>query len=391
MAEGASRLYLPVLLSFESMARAAFLFGSGISLASGAPRVDTITNLVLGQSDDPAVACAQAFLKLVKAEIDTHLLEQENREANYEDLYAASYQIFQDQKEDITSPLIWRSMEALQNASVEIQRAVPTRGQPTQFLDLLLTANEWIQGAVWQSLRPVTEPKGLSVVAEVAASTETMDVFTLNHDLLLENLFAQSSIPFSDGFAQEDNDFTRFNWSWKSSDKVRLLKLHGSINWFRFDFTNEGKTTRQYARVVGDHRDARPAAGRAMEVDDQPAVLTGTTVKEQTYGLYLFGEIFSKFRRYLSKHDTIIVSGYGWGDKGINHRLNQWLGDGDDHRIVILHNNPDEVLAEKRFWSGRWGWYSETGKVVLVEKWLSECTLADLAPYFDRRPAPPHC
>ena len=79
------------------------------------------------------------------------------------------------------------------------------------------------------------------------------------------------------------------------------------------------------------------------------------------------------------------------GAKGINHRLNQWLGDGDDHRIVILHNNPDEVLAEKRFWSGRWGWYSETGKVVLVEKWLSECTLADLAPYFDRRPAPPHC
>jgi hypothetical protein len=368
------------------MSSAAFLFGSGISRASGGPSVDYITDLLLNQLVHTDIVCTQSFLKLVKAEINDHLRDREGRDANYEDLYAATYQIFQDLTGDITSPLARHSTEILRKESLELQRQLPRGGWEDPFVNLLASADDLIQSIVWRELQPVTEPKKLSVVAEVAASTEALDIFTLNHDLLIENLFSQRRIPFSDGFGDEDGSLARFSWSWKSEDRVRLFKLHGSINWFRYDFErDDGRKYRQYARVEGDHRHCKLANGRfAREVDQLPAVLTGTTVKEQTYGIYLFGDIFSRFREYLSQHDTVIASGYGWGDKGINHRLYQWLGDGDDHRIIILHNNPDEKVENKKFWGYRWDECRRAGKVQVVEKWLGECTLAHLTPFFDQ-------
>lgn len=324
---------------------------------------------------------------MVKAEINDHLRDHEGREANYEDLYAASYQIFQDLTGDITSPLIRIPIEKLRKESLELQRQLPPGGWEDPFVKLLASANNLIQSVVWRELQPITEPKKLSVIADVVASTDRLDIFTLNHDLLIENLLRQRFIPFSDGFGDKDGSLTRFSWSWKAEDRVRLFKLHGSINWFRYDFEREdGRWYRQYARVEGDHRYCKLANGRfAREVDELPAVLTGTTVKEQTYGIYLFGDIFFKFREYLSQHDTVIVCGYGWGDKGINHRLYQWLGDGDDHRIIILHNDPNEKIENKKFWGFKWDECHGARKVRIVEKWLSDCAIADLVPYFDRR------
>lgn len=111
--------------------------------------------------------------------------------------------------------------------------------------------------------------------------------------------------------------------------------------------------------------------------------LTGTTVKEQAYGVGLVGEIFSKFREVLSNHHTLICCGYGWGDKGINIRLGQWLRDAKENRIIILHGGSKDEILGKRFWYWRWQEYAAAGKVVLVPRWFAGCTLADLEPYFD--------
>ena len=132
-----------------------------------------------------------------------------------------------------------------------------------------------------------------------------------------------------------------------------------------------------------------PAAIGAWAADDpldvKPLFLSGTTVKEQAYGTGLFGDLFTEFRHRSSTHRTLICCGYGWGDKGINIRLNpQWLRDTPENRLVILHRGSTDAITQRRFWTFRWADFVSAGKVVVVPKWLSDCALADLEPYFDR-------
>jgi len=50
-----------------------------------------------------------------------------------------------------------------------------------------------------------------------------------------------------------------------------------------------------------------------------------------------------------------------------------------------LHNGPVDELKQKRFWShgNRWAQFEQADKIVVVPKWLSDCSLNDLEPFFD--------
>ena len=219
----------------------------------------------------------------------------------------------------------------------------------------------------------------MDAISDVARKADTMDVFTLNHERLIERQLMGGGISFVDGFGDRKGDVRIFDNRW-SGERVRVLKLHGSTHWYLFRF-NEWD---QFAAVEANQGYAKDEHGRLLDsLDPKPLFLTGTTVKEQSYGVSLIGEIFSKFRELLSTHRTLICSGYGFTDKGINIRLNQWLRDAEGNRIVVLHQDPEEELPHKRFWFWRWSDYLRKGKVILVHKWLADCTAADLEPYFD--------
>jgi hypothetical protein len=177
-----------------------------------------------------------------------------------------------------------------------------------------------IQWVVYYSHVAATNPTGLDVISEVAKSGCELDVFTLNHDLLLETLLESGGIPFSDGFAEKRGDVFQFSWSWKDSDQVRLFKLHGSLDWFLFRSRTESIDF--FAKVDGDVDHCKDRDGKLLSLlDVKPMFLTGTAVKELSYGTGLFGNIFSGFQRRLADTRTLICCGYGWGDKGINIRV----------------------------------------------------------------------
>jgi len=101
---------------------------------------------------------------------------------------------------------------------------------------------------------------------------------------------------------------------------------------------------------------------------------------ERRYGIGMPAEIFFEVRRRLKTHHTLICCGYGWGDKGINNRVNQWVRRDKKNKLVLLHKFPEE-LRQMRFWRKNRENYEKYGRLEIVPKWLQDCTLKDILPY----------
>lgn len=386
-----------------SLPPTAFFFGSGISFDSykpfgaGVGTVGNITRRVLtdqlretggifvpaaGGTDPTFLESsrrAQGLLLHLKGELDGHLRPREGRESHYEDLYAACLQIFQDESGEIPSPLIERSIKAVRLATAPLYVDLPRGGWGDQFLSLVESALRLIQSVVWLELGQVRDPIKLDLISAVARETEVLDIFTLNHDTLVERLLNRDKIDFRDGFGGFQEGYRIFNGEW-DGPKVRLLKLHGSVNWHFTTFTRSKGVMKQYAAFDTDIAKCL-FEGKRVDARPLPEFLTGTTVKEQAYGHSVIGEIFARFRKFSSDHRRIICSGYSFGDKGINIRLDQWLNDQEENILVILHAGDVDRFLANRFWFRRWSDFSGREKVVIVPKWLGDfSTAAEIEP-----------
>jgi len=378
------------------MARLAFFFGSGISYEAGAPSVGAITKSVLqgewiahtdsryyprpidyaGEAGD--AIRAQEFLRRIQRHIQPHIEAREQREVHYEDLFSAVRQIVQDEMFEIPNPLIAESVAAIRQATADLTAPQRAHIDNNAFASLADRSSDLIQWAVAFGLSRVREPRGINVIGEVARLVENLDIFSLNHECLIEAQLRNHGLRFFDGFGERNGDAVIFNGDWPDAAAVRLFKLHGSLDWYRFRFPEWD----QYARVAGSVDHARGADGKWLSLlQPMPMFLTGTTVKEQAYGHGLVGELFTQFRQRISGHRTVVCCGYGWGDKGINIRLDQWLRDAKENRVVLLHPGTEAEITASRFWRFRWADYRAAGKVLVVPKWLSDCRGEDLTPF----------
>jgi hypothetical protein len=294
---------------------------------------------VEGSKSTGLAANAQNLIRLIHEQIAGHIALREGRAPNYEDHFACLKQIVQDETSEIVNPLTAMSVKHLKAAASSLYLPICPHIDDNRFASLAERASDLIQCIVFHALRAVTTPLGLKLFSDTAKLFPNIDIFSLNHDILIESQLENENLPYSDGFGECDGDATLFNWSWNQGDTgVRLFKLHGSVDWYLFRFKSRGVDQYAKLRKGPDHaRDAQGAWLNPLEI--VPSFLTGTTVKEQAYGYSLYGELFEQFRHRLREHRTLVFSGYGWGDKGINIRLNQWLSDRRENRIIILHGN----------------------------------------------------
>ena len=373
--------------------RAAFFFGSGISFDSGAPTVDQLTEAVFRSGWEahtdlrffpiPSRSTGEAervqeFLRILQAHITPHLREREERNPNYEDLYDAAVQIVSDETAEIVNPLIAEASASVRKATEHLFRDQRAHIDDNRYASLADRASDLVQWAVFHEIGKARQPVGLDVIPGIAAATEELDIFSLNHDLLIERELGQRRIAFADGFGERWGDALRFNWSWNEpGTKVRLYKLHGSIDWYLF---RSKQNVDQFGKIRADPDHCRDENGNRLSLlQPQPRFLTGTTVKERSYAITVTGECFAELRKRLTTHRVLICCGYGWGDKGINVRINQWVRDAPENKLVILHKGSTDELKAKRFWLFKWDAYERTGKLSVIPKWLSECTVSDFA------------
>jgi hypothetical protein len=163
----------------------------------------------------------------------------------------------------------------------------------------------------------------------------SVDIFTPNHDRLLEKCFRNLGILFTDGYGEELEDGTRI-WTpqaLQNENFTKLIKLHGGLDWYYVSHNYILSDISKYNAVYGSH----------IAYNIAPNILAGTYNKIQDYTRGIFNWLYCEFRRQLRLANRLVVSGYGFGDYGINTAIWEWLYLNKENRIVIIHREPEEL------------------------------------------------
>lgn len=370
----------------------AFLVGSGISIDAGMPSVTEISDQVF--SGQKAVRHSDGTYYIVddatapaydpgRPERDAAVsLTNRLREMAHE--YFAAYSPDQRPNYEDVANLAKQVGDAISGEYENAALAPLLAGLREEFgadaQDLLkraVEARNYIQDMVWRLLSPpVTEVAHLRVITDACRALGRVDLFDLNHDVVLERALTDQGVPVSDGFGAADGD-VRW-WDDSFNEPVRHFKLHGSIHWFRRARPTQAWRGWVVARSTTDDPDhERDASGERLDapVDGRPAILVGTFDKPLAYGTSVYAEQHFHFYESLRSVDRLVVVGYGFGDRGINNRVIEWLGKSRDHRLVVVHGDEAALCAGARpAIKSKWLRWRGEGRLRVLPHWVADAT-----------------
>lgn len=188
-----------------------------------------------------------------------------------------------------------------------------------------------------------------SIVNNLYLCGNHIDIFTLNHDLLVEQLLQTWGIKFDDGFDYNNAKkigkhlFYDVKTDMHEKGNVNLYKLHGSIDLYKY--MEKDNNDYRYAKVVnGDP---------FMMSDDTifeilPYFLTGTTTKLKEYDNKYISHLMSLFETVLSKAQNLIMIGYSGNDGGINNMIFENYYNWTNAIIISPDANEHPFVKEKR-------------------------------------------
>lgn len=222
---------------------------------------------------------------------------------------------------------------------------------------------------------------GFEAISEMAqnAMVHEISVFTLNHDILLEQFLSREGVTYEDGFGAPDGDL---RWPDTSvyenrSNKVKLYKLHGGVDWFRFRKNGKieiGIVSKENVSNLFDSSGAR-----RHPIRDLPWFLTGKE-KSSMYHYDIFNDLFFSFAKKLNESKTIVMSGYSWGDFTINSFIQGWLDSSVSNRLVLLHrkDSVDSLIDGSKVLSEGYRAWQKKGQMRVISNWLSEMSAAEI-------------
>ena len=167
-----------------------------------------------------------------------------------------------------------------------------------------------------------------------------MDYLVLNYDTVLEDALALERVPFADGMEGGATGWwspeTTFD---RDGLEARVLKLHGSIDWFEFE--DDPLPRRLAPKLAGGDRDARnvliwPASTKYREAQHDP-----------------YAQLAARFRSVLAPHDRedrlLVVCGYRFADEHVNREIERALRQSEDRLTMVAFssdNQPEGSLLQ---------------------------------------------
>jgi hypothetical protein len=195
-------------------------------------------------------------------------------------------------------------------------------------------------------------------------------IHSLNHDLLFEYL-ASKHVDlwqhFTDGYSEHGSEYYgRINLKQSISktyrvrlkrfvnvydNNLRIYKLHGSVDTF---IANIYTPNLDLTRVKKDwgvgeiEKEVETKSGKlvyqSMYQKEYPEILSGASSKAFWYKQPYYKELHEYFKNNLKNSVMLIVIGYGFGDDGINHEIeNEFLIDGKKMTVIDI-NKPNSRL-----------------------------------------------
>lgn len=384
--------------------------GSGVSYKTGLPDTKGITDkLLYGQwhsekdlnyysgkpnpyfDESDISPKIQKFLRYIKEYADEYLRPRLIDESNYETIYYIVKQLYDELYIEADNPLIGPFIDHLyKEFDIPNNPDFTELENPIEFKDFCSNSVNFINCVIWHSVYTDNTPIGFDLLSEIIKSDGIgkIDIATLNHDLIIEKFLYNNNFNFTDAFSEPNGDFCYFNPDLyiSSENKVRLFKLHGSIDWHRLrDYDKEKKwTTDFYIKLVGKSPSCVYDKERTFIGDtlsNYPIFLTGTMNKLSDYNFGIIRAIHLRFDEILFQHNVLIMSGYGWNDKGINGRLMEWILSSGEKKIILLHEDPESIKKSR---SSMWHRYDDLvkwGRLIPVKKWMSDTKLEDIIKY----------
>lgn len=342
----------------SSANRTAFLLGSGVSRPAGFPSVEELTKTILS---------GDTFLRDLCTRFNSYYQRALGRLANYEDLFYVVSQLHDELIGEANKPIVATAMETL-------------RSQGNFDLPQLTHSLDYIYDVVASTLsQPAPQLDHLQPLkaAWKEAPLQELDIFTVNHDLLLEQYLRSQDIPLVDGFDAVINNMRYWNPTLFGANVhgIRLLKLHGSIDWYRF---RPDGSNRWYDDLIGIYQgrylsDAWGPDGVGLIADERPLLLIGSFNKIPEYTRRIFLDLYYQFSRLLDRTTLLVSCGYGFADKGINERILEWKYGDRKRRIVLVEPKPKDLQQRARLAvSFKWDEWCKDGMLTIIRKGVEE-------------------
>jgi len=353
------------------------LSGEGITHHSSGSYYVNVPDLTDHMPD--SVLRVVRFLCGLKAEAYKYFTPKPS--VTYEHLYHLVSQIHDNESGDYENPAV---SVFINETPLDIAPLLVGNGrghsQTWDILNLAREASNYIRDVVCGLLiNPIDTLEYLECFRQAATDPDIAktDIFTLNHDTLLENYLDQRGVRYNNGFGPKINGLRYWNADLLDSEpcRVRILKLHGSVNWFRLRHPEGDWSAEVTAMVLGPASWPlrRQDGGRWDCPEGRPMILAGTFNKMLSYTSGVFADLHCQFHHSLRRAETLIVCGYSFGDKGINSRITEWIYSTSAKRLIVIHPEPDQLHnfarpAIREKWEG----WKRQGRLTVIPKLIEE-------------------
>ena len=170
-------------------------------------------------------------------------------------------------------------------------------------------------------LSAVGDTSYLSPILDLARPHPGFFVATLNYDRTIELEGQRIGVDVDTGVSRWAETGS---WQWSPGERgLRLLKLHGSIDW-RFAPSTDSALPELRLLADGVHS---PQA--------EPGVIFGGANKLRAAGPYL--DLLRAWEEQLARTNAIAIVGYSFRDDHVNEILRRWINRSDDRRVVIVN------------------------------------------------------
>lgn len=164
-------------------------------------------------------------------------------------------------------------------------------------------------------------------LVEQGARDGGLTIATLNYDLAIEGAATLCGVHVSTGM-REWIETSR--WTWPDSG-IRLLKLHGSIDWFWRELpAGEGELPQRVVLTPDVMNEDAGASARELG----PALIFGQRGKLRAEGPFL--SLLAEFENQLAGASRLIVIGYSFRDDHVNELIRRWIADDTSRTILAV-------------------------------------------------------